>query len=62
MAPSVKGANFTDATDNLVTTHTVAKGGMLLDEDDLPNTDNNLFSYQAVATDDPDVEVVSPLA
>ena len=60
-APSVKGANFTDDTDNFVTTHTVAEGGMLLDEDDLDNADNNPFSYQAVATDDPAVEVVSLL-
>ena len=60
-APSVKGANPTDDTDDLVTTHTVAEGGVLLNEDDLDNTDNNPFSYQAVATDDPDVEVVSLL-
>ena len=60
-APSVKGANFTDDTDNLVTTHTVAEGRMLLDEADLDNSANNPFSYQAVATDDPDVEVVSLL-
>ena len=57
-APSVKGAN---PTDDPVTTHTVAEGGMLLDEADLPNADNNPFSYQAVATDDPAVEVVSLL-
>ena len=57
-APSVKGAN---PTDDPVTTHTVAEGGMLLDEADLPNQDNNPFSYQAVATDDPAVEVVSLL-
>ena len=57
-APSVKGAN---PTDDPVTTHTVAEGGVLLNEDDLDNTDNNPFSYQAVATDDPDVEVVSLL-
>ena len=57
-APSVKGAN---PTDDPVTTHTVAEGGMLLDEADLPNQDNNPFSYQAVATDDPNVEVVSLL-
>ena len=60
-APSVKGANPTDDADNLVTTHTVAEGGMLLDEADLDNSANNPFSYQAVATDDPDVEVVSLL-
>ena len=57
-APSVKGAN---PTDDPVTTHTVAEGGMLLDEADLDSPDNNPFSYQAVATDDPDVEVVSLL-
>ena len=57
-APSVKGAN---TTDDPVTTHTVAEGGSLIDEGDLPNADNNPFSYQAVATDDPDVEVVSLL-
>ena len=60
-APSVKGANPTDDTDDLVTTHTVAEGGMLLDETDLDNAANNPFSYQAVATDDPAVEVVSLL-
>ena len=57
-APSVKGANPTDGP---VTTHTVAEGGMLLDEADPTNADNNPFSYQAVATDDPAVEVVSLL-
>ena len=57
-APSVKGAN---PTDEPVTTHTVAEGGMLLNEANLPNQDNNPFSYQAVATDDPEVEVVSLL-
>ena len=57
-APSVKGAN---PTDDPVTTHTVAEGGMLLDEADLPNQDNNPFSYQAVATDDAATEVVSLL-
>ena len=57
-APSVKGAN---PTDDPVTTHTVAEGGMLLNEADLPNQDNNPFSYQAVATDDPATEVVSLL-
>ena len=57
-APSVKGAN---PTDDPVTTHTVAEGGMLLDEADLPSQDNNPFSYQAVATDDPATEVVSLL-
>ena len=41
--------------------HTVAEGGSLLDEDDLSNADNNPFSYQAVATDDPATEVVSLL-
>ena len=60
-APSVKGANPTDDTDDLVTTHTVAEGGMLLNEGDLDSADNNPFSYQAVATDDPAVEVVSLL-
>ena len=60
-APSVKGANPTDDTDDLVTTHTVAEGGMLLNEDDLDIAYNNRFSYQAVATDDPVVEVVSLL-
>ena len=57
-APSVKGAN---PTDDPVTTHTVAEGGMLLDEANLANEVNNPFSYQAVATDDPAVEVVSLL-
>ena len=57
-APSVKGAN---PTDDPVTTHTVAEGGKLLDEADLDNQVNNPFSYQAVATDDPTVEVVSLL-
>ena len=57
-APSVKGAN---PTDEPVTTHTIAEGGSLIDEDDLSNADNNPFSYQAVATDDPAVEVVSLL-
>ena len=58
-APSVKGANLTDSP---VTTHTVAEeGGTLLDEADLPNEENNRFSYQALATDDPAVEVVSLL-
>ena len=57
-APSVKGAN---TTDDPVTTHTIAEGGSLIDEGDLPNADNNPFSYQAVATDDPAVEVVSLL-
>ncbi len=57
-APSVKGAN---PIDEPVTTHTVAEGNVLLDEADLPNQNNNRFSYQAVATDDPDVEVVSLL-
>ena len=57
-APSVKGAN---PTDDPVTTHTVAEGGMLLDGDNLGSPDNNPFSYQAVATDDPEVEVVSLL-
>ena len=60
-APSVKGANPTDDTDDLVTTHTVAEGGMLLNEADLDSQDNNPFSYQAVATDDPTTEVVSLL-
>ena len=57
-APSVKGANLTD---DPVTTHTVAEGRILLDEADLPNQKNNPFSYQALATDDPAVEVVSLL-
>ena len=57
-APSVKGANPTDAP---VTTHTVAEGEMLLDEADPTNADNNRFSYRAVATDDSAVEVVSLL-
>ena len=60
-APSVKGANPTDDIDGLVTTHTVAEGGMLLNEGDLDSADNNPSSYQAVATDDPAVEVVSLL-
>ena len=60
-APSVKGANPTGDTDDLVTTHTVAEDGMLLKEGDLDSADNNPFSYQAVATDDPAVEVVSLL-
>ena len=57
-APSVRGAN---PTDEPRTTHTIAEGGRLIDEDNLSNADNNPFSYQAVATDDAATEVVSLL-